>query len=79
MNLKLAMGTFASGIGANNMAQLLSFMDIPNTKSLHQRFLRKMETTIGKHLRKVAVRSMGDGIYEEVRLIVNDENKYKQY
>ena len=25
LNLKLAMGTFASGIGASNMAKLLSF------------------------------------------------------
>ena len=46
LNLKLAMGTFASGIGASNMAQLLSFMDIPNAKSLHQRFFKNMETTI---------------------------------
>ena len=36
LNIKLVMGTFASGIGASNMDQLLSFMDIPNAKSLHQ-------------------------------------------
>ena len=61
------------------MVQLLSIMDIPNAKSLRQRFFKNMETTIEKHLRKVAVKSMDDGIGEEVRLTVNDENKYKQY
>ena len=69
------METFASGIGASNMAQLLSFMGIPDAKSLHQIFFKNMETTIGKHLRKVAVKSMDEGIDEEVRLTVNDGNK----
>ena len=79
LNLKLAMGTFASGIGATNMTQLLSFMDIPNEKSLHQRFFKNMETTIGKHLKKIAMTSMEDGIDEEIRLTLNDESKYTQY
>ena len=61
------------------MAQLLSFMDILNAKSLHQRFFKNMEITIEINLGKVTVKSMDDGIDEEVRLIVNDENKYKQY
>jgi len=61
------------------MAQLLSFMDITNAKSLHQRFFKNMETTIGKHLRKVAVKSMDEEIDEEVRLTVNDEKKYNEY
>ena len=78
LNLKLAMGTFASGIRASNMAQLLSFMDIPNAKYLHQRFFKNMETTIEMHLGKVAVKSMNDEIDEEVRLTVNDENKNKK-
>ena len=73
------MGTFASGIGASNMAQLLSFMDIPNAKSIHQRFFKNIETTIVKHLRKIAVKSMDEGIDEEVRLTVNDEKKYNEY
>ena len=54
-------------------------MDIPNANSPHQTFFKNMETTIGKHLRKVVVKSMDDGIDEEVRLTVNNENKYKQY
>ena len=38
-----------------------------------------METTIGKHLRKVAVKSMDEGIEEEVKLTLNDEKKYNDY
>ena len=34
-SLKLAMGTFASGIGVFNMTTLLSFWDIPNAISLN--------------------------------------------
>ena len=37
-NLKLVIGTFASGIGVNNIAQLISFLDIPNIKSRHDFF-----------------------------------------
>ena len=73
------MGTFTSGIGTINNPELLSFMDIPNVKSRRQRFFKNIKNTIGKHLRKVAVKSMDDGIDEEVRLTVNDENEYKQY
>ena len=38
LTLKLAMGTFASGVGVNSMFELLSFLDIPNAKSLHHIF-----------------------------------------
>lgn len=73
------MGKFSTKIGASNMTQLLSFMDIPSAKSLHQRLFKIMETTIGKHLSKFAVKSMEDGIDEEVKLTLNDESKYTQY
>ena len=73
------MGAFESGIGVSNMTQLLSFIDIPNVKTRHQRFFKNMETAIGKYLRKLAVKSMEDGIDEEVRLTLNDVSKYTQY
>ena len=38
-----------------------------------------METTIGKHLRKIAVKSMDEGIDEEIRLTMHDEKKYNDY
>ena len=34
LNLKLVMGTFVPGIEMSNMAQLLSFLDISNARSL---------------------------------------------
>ena len=79
LNLKLAKRTFTSGIRASNIAQLLSFMDISNAMSLHQRLFKNMESTIEKHLRKVAVKSMDDGIDEEVWLTMIDKKEYKQY
>ena len=73
------MGTLASGIGSTNMSQLLSFLDIKNTKSLSLRFMRNMEKSIGNDLRKVATDSMLQGIEEEVRLTLNNENKFNEY
>ena len=46
LNLKLAMGMFASSIGMSNMAQFLSILDIPNAKSLHKRCFQSMEATM---------------------------------
>ena len=78
-NLKLVLGTMASGIGPSNMSQLLSFLDISKFKSHHGRFFRNIELTIGFFLRKIAIYSMQEDIDEEVRLSLNDENKFKQY
>ena len=66
LNLKLVLGTMASGIGSSNMAQLLSFLDLPNCKTLNRKFFKNTELTIGLILKKVALE-------EEVRLIINNE------
>ena len=58
LNLKLVLGTMASDIGPSNIVQLLSFLDIPNCKSLNGRFCRNIEWTIGPPLRKIAIDSM---------------------
>ena len=79
LNMQLAMGTLASGIGSTNMPQLLSFLDIKNTKSLSLRFMRNMEKSIGNDLRKVATDSILKVIEEEVRLTLNNENKFNEY
>ena len=52
LNLILALGTMASGIGPINMAQLLSFLDLSNCKTLNGRFFKNMELSIGSILRK---------------------------
>ena len=73
------METLASGIGSTNMSQLLSFLDIKNTKSLSLRFMCNMERSIGNDLRKVAADSMLKAIEGEVRLTLNDEDKFNEY
>ena len=73
------MGTIASGIGSTNMSQLLSFLDIRNTKSLSLIFMRNMDKSIGNDLRKVATDSMLQGIEDEVRLTLNNENDFNTY
>ena len=73
------MGTLASGIGSTNMPQLLSFLDIKNTKSLSLRFMRNMEKSIGNDLRKVATDSILKVNEEEVRLTLNNEINFNEY
>ena len=46
LNIQLAMGTLASGIDSTNLIQLLSFLDIKNTKSLSLRFMRNMKKVL---------------------------------
>ena len=74
LNLKLALGKMAPGIAPSYMAQLLSFLNIPNCKSLSCRFFRNIELTIGPTLRKIAIYSMEEYIEDEIRLTVNNEN-----
>ena len=69
----------ASGIGPSNMTQLLSFLDILSCKSLHGRVFRNIELADGSSLRKIATESMRNAIGEEVRIILNDDIKYKQH
>ena len=74
LNLKLALGKMAPGIAPSNMAQLLSFLNIPNCKSLSCRYFRKIELTIDPTLRKIAIYSKVEYIEDEIRLNLNNEN-----
>ena len=79
MNLKLVFETMATGIDPRNMSQLLSFLDIPQCKSLHGSFFRNIELTVGSALRKIEIDSMQDAIDQEVRLTLDDKKEYEQY
>ena len=79
MNLNLAIGKFTSGIGVNNMAALLSFLDISNTRSLKSRFFKNIEAIIGKHLRKVVIELMKQATDTEVKMTLKNEKNGKQY
>ena len=61
------------------MAQLLTFLDVSNCKSLNGRFFRIIELTIGPTLPKIAIDSMGKSIEDEVRLTLKNDNEYKKY
>ena len=62
------MGTFASEIEARNIATILSFLDIPNVRSLNGRFFKNMEAIIGEQIRKVTIESMGVATDLEVKM-----------
>ena len=68
------MGTFASEIEARNIATILSFLDIPNVRSLNGRFFKNMEAIIGEQIRKVTIESMGVATDLEVKMTLNNEN-----
>ena len=55
LTLKLVLETMVSGIVPSTMAQLLSFMDLPNCQNLNSRFFKNMELTISLTLRKIAI------------------------
>ena len=68
------MGTFASEIEARNIATILSFLDIPNVRSLNGRFFKNMEAIIGEQIRKVTIESMGVATDLEVKMTLDNEN-----
>ena len=68
LNLKLVMGTFASGVGVNNMAQLLSFLDTPNTKLLRNRIYREKYRQ-QKEVKAKRAQSGNDKIKEQMKKI----------
>ena len=79
LNLKLGLGTMASGIGPSNLNQLLSFIDLPNCKTFDSTFFNNIELTVGSTLRKVSSKSMKEAIKEEVELTLADEIKQSKY
>jgi len=79
LNLKLGLGTMASGIGPSNLSQLLSFLDLPNCKTIDSRFFNNMELAVGSTIRKVSAKSMDEATNEEVKLTLADEIKQKQF
>ena len=78
LNIKLILGAIASGIGPINLAQLLSFIDLPNVKTVNERFFRNMELIVGTSLRKVGTKAMEEALLEEIKLTLGSEEKYKE-
>ena len=79
LNLKLGLGTMASGIGPSNLSQLLSFIDLPNCKTFDSKFFNNMELTVGSTLRKVSTESMEEATKEEVMLTLTDEMEQQKF
>ena len=73
-NVKLVVGTLASGMGPADISCLFSFLGLPNLQSFCHRQYKRIETLIGKHLRDVANESMENALDYEVKLT----QEYKQ-
>ena len=79
LNIKLTLRTIASGIGPTNLAQLLSFLDLPNIKIVNGRFFQNMELIVGPILRQVGTKVMGEALEEEIELILGSEGKFEMW
>ena len=67
LNLKLCLGTLASGLGSSNMSELFSFLGLPKAKTFHKRLFPICEFRIGASLRKIACEAMKEGRTLEVK------------
>ena len=79
LNIKLTLRTIASGIGPTNLAQLLSFLDLPNIKTVNDRFFQNMELIVGPILRQVGTKAMEEALEEEIELILGSEGKFEMW
>ena len=77
LNIKLSLGAIASGIGRTNLAQLLTFLDLPNVKAVNGRFFRNKELIVGTILRQVGAKSMNDALEEDIKLTLENEEKFE--
>ena len=75
----MTLGTIASGIEPTNLAQLLSFIDLPNVKAVNGRFFRNMESIVGPSLRKVGTKAMEEALLEEIKVTLGSEDKFKEW
>ena len=75
----MTLGAIASGIGPTNLAQLLSFIDLPNVKAVNGRFFRNMELIVGTSLRSVGTKAMKEALLEEIELTLGSEEKFKEW
>ena len=75
LNLRLAIGTLASGSGGANMSELFSFLGFPHAKGFHKRIFPVCESKIGASLRKVAKESMDEAKECEVRMQLQSEKR----
>ena len=69
LNLKLTLGTLASGLGSSNMPELISFLGLPKAKTFHKRLFPVCEFRIGASLRKIASETMKEGRMLEAKKI----------
>ena len=67
-NIRLVIGTLASGLGAADISCLFSFLGLPNLYSFCNRQYKRIETLIGKYFRQVANDSMHEARDIEVTL-----------
>ena len=73
-NVKLVLGTLASGMGASDVSCFLSFLGLPNLHSFSRTQHKKIEGLIGKTLRQVAVDSMTAALDMEVKMTLMFKN-----
>ena len=65
-NLTTVLGTIAAGIGPSDIQNFLAFLDIPIPSSFPYGTFCKIESLIGETLKKVANKSMDEGLLEEI-------------
>ena len=75
LNLRLDIGTLASGSDGAKISELFSFLGFPNAKTFHKRVFPVCESKIGVSLRKITKESMEEAKVFEVRMQLEIENK----
>ena len=75
INLRLVLGTLASGLGPSDISTLLAFMGLPNLSSFSRTQFRRIEMLLGKDLRFVGNDSMKKALDEEIKLTMLHKNQ----
>ena len=73
-NVELVLATLASGLGASEVSDFLTFLNVPKMHSFLNNQFFSIEKLIGKHIRKIADKSMQEMLDDEVTKTLESKN-----
>ena len=79
INIMLVLGLQQIGGGCSDAMKLLTFLNLPNSKSMKNNKLKRIEDSIGSIIRDKAKNSIQNALEEEVRLTLKLENRENDF
>ena len=74
-NVRAMLATYITGVGPQDMQEILSSLDLPNTRSWNKSAYVRLSNRLGKHLRLQSKESMRQAMVEEIKATIRHKSK----